>query len=191
MREAASNGSYQELSIPDCFALYNDYFAPQGNVLILVQNQSVQQAANDSVLIHVGIVPRLDNWAKNMWAIANGTGTFRSFGPPDPVTTWFLGPPRYQVARCLVEPPSRENNRCRFEYSPLILITVCVLNLFKAGLLADTWMQHQNAGQGRGKRKDAGTGVASGDDDGTRKQVLSTLGDAIASFMRTPRRQHP
>ncbi|KAK8044117.1 hypothetical protein PG993_004141 [Apiospora rasikravindrae] len=157
MRDAASNGFYQELSIADCFALYNDYFAPQGNAVILVQNQSVQSPANDSVLIHVGTVPRLDNWAKNMWAIANGTGTFRSFGPPDPVTTWFLGPPRYQIARCLVEAPSQENNRCRFEYSPIILVTVCVLNFFKAGLLADTWIQHRKAELGHGGSDDGAT----------------------------------
>ncbi|KAK7991410.1 hypothetical protein PG988_000204 [Apiospora saccharicola] len=164
MQEAASNGSYKELNIHDCFALYNDYFAPQGNAIILVQNQSVQSPENGSLLMHVGIVPRSDNWAKNMWAIANGTGGFGALGPPDPITTWFLGPPRYQVARCLVEEPSKDNNRCRFEYSPLILATVCGLNLLKP---AET------------------QGTDNGDDE-TQYQALSTIGDAIASFMRKP-----
>ena len=192
MQEAAGNGTYRELSVPDCFALYDDYFAPQGNAVILVQNQSAQSPGNGSLLLHVGIVPRSDNWAKNMWAIANGTGGFRAFGPPEPVTTWFLGPPRYQVARCLVETPSHENNRCRFEYSPIILATVCSLNLVKVGLLFYTCASHWNPRWWRAIRRSLrfterpGSGGDDDDEDGKKHQPLSTLGDAIASFMRTP-----
>ncbi|KAK6860389.1 hypothetical protein PG995_004025 [Apiospora arundinis] len=174
MRESAIRGLYQELDVPECFARYNDYFAPQGNALVFVQNQSVQSPAHDSLLIHVGIVPRSDNWAKNIerHKLISGLRT------PSPVTTWFLGPKRYQVARCLVEEPSQADNRCRFEYSSYILITVCILNLFKAGILFYTWRTHGR----RLNTQPSDTSDTTGMDD----QALSTLGDAIASFMRHP-----
>ncbi|KAK7983598.1 P-loop containing nucleoside triphosphate hydrolase protein [Apiospora arundinis] len=139
MRESAIRGLYQELDVPDCFARYNDYFAPQGNALVFVQNRSVQSPAHDSLLIHVGIVPRSDNWAKNMWAIENGTSSFRAFGPPQ---------------------------------------SMCILNLFKAGILFYTWRTH-------GRRLNTQPSDAS-DTTGMDDQALSTLGDAIASFMRHP-----
>ncbi|KAK7931114.1 hypothetical protein PG985_001826 [Apiospora marii] len=167
MQEAAGNGTYKELGIPDCVALYNDYFAPQGNAVILVQNQSVQSPDNGSLLLHVGIVPRSDNWAKNMWAIANGTGGFRAFGPPptrSPLGSWAL--------RAI---------------SPIILVTVCSLNLVKVGILFYTCASHWNPRWWRAIMKSLRpTEIPGNNDDGKRHRPLSTLGDAIASFMREP-----
>ncbi|KAK8115505.1 hypothetical protein PG984_012007 [Apiospora sp. TS-2023a] len=170
MQEAARNGTYKELSTHDCFALYNDYFAPQGNAVILVQNQSVQSPENGSLLIHVGIVPRSDNWAKNMWAIANGTGG------------WGLSALLSRSRRGSWDLPAT---------SPLILATVCGLNLLKVGLLFYTCTSHWNPRWWRAVKRwvrhaeTPETGFV-GDYDETNHQALSTIGDAIASFMRKP-----
>ena len=86
--------SYQNPSVADCFHRYADYFAPQGNLIVLVKNESIQAPSKHSLLLYVTILPRSDDWAKNMWAASNGTQEFVMNEPPDPVMTWFLGPPR-------------------------------------------------------------------------------------------------
>ena len=168
---SVTNNSYVERDISACFDLYNDYWTPQGNAVILVANESVQLPADDSLLMYVSIIPRSDNWAKNMWAVGNGTGNFVATSPEVPVTTWYLGPQRYKVSRCLVQPPDNIQARCRWEYCPPIMITICILNLMKSCVMSLIW------GLRLWQRK-----LKHGSD----KEVLSTLGDAISSFMRKP-----
>lgn len=163
--------TYDNLNISACFNLYDDYFKPQGNVIVLVKNGSVQSPPDDSLLMYVSIVPRSDDWGKNMWALGNGTGKFAAQPPPKPVITWFLGPPHYEVSRCLVQPPEGLSANCRFEYSPPIMVTICVMNMIKAAIMLSIWALRR--WQDPKVRPQA-------------KEVLYTLGDAIASFMRTP-----
>ncbi|KAF4919075.1 putative transporter [Colletotrichum viniferum] len=163
--------SYQEMNVSDCFALYDDYWQPQGNVLVLVKNQSVQTPPDDSLLMYVSIVPRSDDWGKNMWALGNGTGRFIAQSPPKPVTVWLLGPKHYEVARCLVQPPTELHTKCRFEYSPPIMFTICIMNFIKAFIMICIWYLRKWQDQKQHRKA---------------KEVLYTLGDAIASFMRDP-----
>ncbi|OHE92057.1 hypothetical protein CORC01_12638 [Colletotrichum orchidophilum] len=172
IREIQRNAStYEERNISACFDLYDNYFNPQGNVIVLVKNESLQNPPEDSLLMYVSIVPRLDDWAKNMWALGNGTGRFVALSPTKPVTKWFLGPPHYEVSRCVVQPPEGLSANCRFEYSPPIMFTICIMNLIKAAIMLSIWALRR--WQNSKKQNQA-------------KEVLYTLGDAIASFMREP-----
>ncbi|KAF7521935.1 hypothetical protein G7054_g12302 [Neopestalotiopsis clavispora] len=180
MQKEATLGAYDELNVTECFDFYDDYWAPQSNALIFVKNESVQVPDGPGLLMYVSIVPRSDDWAKNMWALGNGTGRFVANSPSGPITTWFLGPPRYEVSHCLVKPVDRSAARCRFEYSPQIMITVCILNILKASVMICVWVMRkwQNrdlAGQSEAAKEQA-----------LQDQVIYTLGDAIASFMRSP-----
>ncbi|KAK6225711.1 hypothetical protein QIS74_01758 [Colletotrichum tabaci] len=163
--------TYKEMNISACFALYDDYWQPQGNALVLVRNETLQSPPEDSLLMYVSVVPRSDNWGKNMWALGNGTGRFVAQSPPGDVTKWFLGPKYYEVDRCLVQPPESLRTRCRFEYSPPIMFTICIMNFLKASIMLCIWVMRK--WQNRQQRDQA-------------KQVMHTLGDAIASFMREP-----
>jgi hypothetical protein len=165
------SSQYQFQNVSTCFDTYNDYWSAQANVVVLVKNQSVQASTNDTLLIFVSIIPRSDDWAKNMWALANGTGEFVALSPPTPVTEWFLGPPRYEVDYCLVQAPVLTTQRCNFEYSPQIMAVVCILNLTKTLVMLCVWFI----------RKWQSTDYRNQD-----KGVLYTLSDAIASFMRRP-----
>lgn len=166
--------TYTEMNISACFDLYDDYWKPQGNLIILVKNETLQSPPNDSLLMYVSIVPRSDDWSKNMWALGNGTGNFVALSPPKPVTRWFLGPKHYEVSSCLVQPPEGLSAKCRFEYSPPIMFTICIMNMIKAVIMLSIWVlgRWQDS-----KRRDKA------------KDVLYTLGDAIASFMREPCKQ--
>lgn len=161
---------YQRLDISACFDLYDDYWIPQGNALVLVRNESLQTDPNDSLLMYVSIIPRSDDWGKNMWALGNGTGEFVAQSPQSPVTTWYLGPKRYEVSSCLVQPPEQLETQCRFEYSPPIMFTICMMNFVKAAIMLFIWI--------RRRREDR--------QSDPKKQTLYTLGDAIGSFMRAP-----
>ncbi|KAH8671223.1 hypothetical protein BX600DRAFT_458587 [Xylariales sp. PMI_506] len=163
--------SHQNLSVAECFSRYEDYFAPQANVVILVKNQSVQTSDNGSLLLYVTVVPRSDDWAKNLWAVGNGTQRFVANEPTEPVTSWFLGPPRYEVDYCLAQNPAETTEVCRFEYCPWIMFVVCILNLFKALIMTFVWLLRIWQDKER---------------QNSEKQVLYTLGDAIGSFMRQP-----
>lgn len=170
-REAST---YKEMNISSCFDLYDDYWKPQGNVIILVKNETVQSPSADSLLMYVYVVPRWDDWGKNLWALSNGTGKFvAQSSPSQPVTNWYLGPPRYEVSRCLVQDPTQINLSCRFQYSPHILVTICLMNFVKAAIMLWAWVA---------RRRDAKATEPVG------SQTLYTLGDAIASFMRVPDR---
>jgi len=173
MQDDAINHMYKNMSVTDCFNLYNDYWTPQGNALILVKNESVQSPANDSLLLYVTIIPRLDDWAKNMWALKNGSDrrAFTLTQPDGNITTWFLGPQRYEAAYCLVQPTASAVSKCRFEYSPQIMFTICILNFVKAAVMLSVWSLRKWQAK---VQKDP------------EKEVLYTLGDAIASFMRQP-----
>ncbi|KAK1480592.1 hypothetical protein CCUS01_16170, partial [Colletotrichum cuscutae] len=165
---------YEERNISACFDLYDDYFNPQGNAIILVKNETLQSPPEDSLLMYVSIVPRSDDWSKNMWALGNGTGHFAALSPPKPVTKWFLGPPYYEVSRCIVQPPEGLSANCRFEYSPPIMFTICIMNMIKAAIMLSIWALRR----WQNPRKENQV-----------KEVLYTLGDAIASFMREPCKQ--
>ncbi|RYP17090.1 hypothetical protein DL765_004709 [Monosporascus sp. GIB2] len=51
MQDAVVNDEYEELDVTACFRLYEDYWAHQGNAVILVANESVQMPADDSLLM--------------------------------------------------------------------------------------------------------------------------------------------
>ncbi|KAI1377152.1 hypothetical protein F4677DRAFT_454255 [Hypoxylon crocopeplum] len=169
MQNEVMASRWEEMNISTCFALYNDYFTPQGNAVIFVKNDTGPE--DDSLLIYVSIIPRSDSWPKNMWAITNGSSDFVAVSPELPVTTWFLGPKHYEVSHCRAQSPSTITNQCRFEYSPGIMITVYVLNFIKTMVMLCIW--------GLRKWQDK----ERSDED---KAIISTLGDAIASFMRRP-----
>lgn len=174
MQKAAAAGEYLHKNVTECFDFYNDYFAPQGNVLVFVKNESIQTPSTDSLLLYVGIVPRSDNWAKNMWAVANGTARFVLRAPSHPVTVWYIGKPHYEVDHCLVQQPALTSGQCRFQYSPWIMWIVCGFNLMKVSVMLWVWIIRR--WQDRAKNDH-------------QKQILYTLGDAIASFMRHPSSQ--
>lgn len=164
---------YIEKNVSDCFALYDDYWNPQGNVVITVKNSTLKDEEDDSLLLYVYVVPRWDDWGKNLWALGNGTQLFvAQSSSPHPVTTWVLGPPRYQVAGCRVQDPSSMTKSCRFQYSPPILQMVCLMNFIKAAAILWIWIKARRAAS-----KEAGPADS---------KALFTLGDAIASFMREP-----
>jgi hypothetical protein len=167
----ATAQSYTAMNVSACFDYYDNYWTEQGNIIILVKNESVQNQVNDSLLIYTSIIPRFDDWAKNLWAIENGTNLFLANAPPGPINTWYLGPPFYEVDRCLVQVPVSNDIRCRFEYSPQVMVTICALNLSKTLVMICIWAMRKWQSE---KQRDP------------QKVVLYTLGDAIASFMRDP-----
>ncbi|KUI56184.1 hypothetical protein VP1G_03514 [Cytospora mali] len=171
MQKAATTKEYLRKNVTECFDVYNDYFAPQGNVLIFVKNASIQTPPTDSLLLYVGIMPRYDDWAKNMWAVENGTAHFVLLPPKGPVTVWYIGKPHYEVDHCLVQQPSISSSICRFQYSPWIMWIICLFNFLKASVMLWVWLIRKWQ---EGAKEDS------------QKQILYTLGDAIASFMRNP-----
>lgn len=174
MQRAAAAGEYLRKNLSECFQTYNDYFAPQGNVLVYIRNESLQATSTQSLLLYVGIVPRSDDWAKNMWAVENGTARFILQPPAGPVTKWFIGKPHYEVEHCLVQQPPHSSNLCRFEYSPWIMWIVCCFNFIKAAVMICVWVLRRWQDKAR---------------EDSQKEVLYTLGDAISSFMRNPERK--
>lgn len=170
MQDKALSSGWEEMNISACFAVYNDYFTPQGNGIIFVKNDTGPE--DDSLLMYVSIIPRSDDWAKNMWALSNGTNiSFQARSPDLPVTKWFLGPKKFEVSHCRVQSPETITTHCRFEYSPYIMFTVCTLNFIKTFVMACIWIMRKWQDS---ERSDAD------------KAVIYTLGDAIASFMRRP-----
>ncbi|KUJ12413.1 uncharacterized protein LY89DRAFT_722040 [Mollisia scopiformis] len=177
MQQNATNTKlYTQMNVSDCFTTYSDYFIALGDVIIVTKNDTrhVQQQMNDTLLILASIIPNSDGWAKNQWAIENGTQAstkYRAKPPNGPVQTWYLGPSFYEVDYCLVQLPSTTADRCRFEYSPQIMITVCILNLIKTSIMLVVWWLRKYQWTSRKDHE---------------KHVLYTLGDAIQSFVRHP-----
>ncbi|KAI1801235.1 hypothetical protein F4811DRAFT_468442 [Daldinia bambusicola] len=169
MQRDMSDDKWERMNVSSCYALYNDYFAAQGNAVIFVKNDTGPD--DDSLLMYVSIIPRSDNWAKNMWAAGNGTKDFVAKQPEFPVTRWFLGPRKYEVSYCRVQSPSTITNKCHFQYSPPIMYTVCALNLIKIVVMLCIWAIRKWQQEERGDAKG---------------MVLYTLGDAIASFIQDP-----
>ncbi|KAI0161870.1 hypothetical protein GGR52DRAFT_582373 [Hypoxylon sp. FL1284] len=165
-------GLYKTKNVSECFDAYDDYWLPQSNGAIFVKNASASPE-DGSLLLYVDVVPRWDDWAKNMWAASNGTGRFVAKSPKKPVVNWHLGPPRYEVSHCLLQPPDTTTSRCRFQYSSYILYTVCVFNFLTALTICCVWVI---------RRREKGAV----DEQALKNAVISTLGDAIASFMRNP-----
>ncbi|KAI1746713.1 hypothetical protein F4782DRAFT_523606 [Xylaria castorea] len=185
-----TRGLYERMNVSDCYAFYDDYWAVQGNAVILVKNETVQLDLDDTLLLYVSVTPRWDNWAKNMWAASNGTGMFVAFSPPPPITSWFLGPPRYEVSHCLVQvqPPEATNNRCRLQYSTAVLYTVVALTFVKALVMFLVWRSRKTDEKRRNARKEEWGAETNSEEHITapKEAPLSTLGDAIASFMQEP-----
>ncbi len=128
MHNEALTLPYQNLSVTDCFALYDGYFEPQGNVLIFVTNDTSK--VNNSLLLYVSIIPRSDDWGKNMWALSNGNGVLGRPcrpAPPSPPGFWALRATRSSTA--WRSPPPDAGKICRFEYCPLIMFIVCFAQL--------------------------------------------------------------
>ena len=171
-----ATGLYTNTTISQCFQIYNNYWNATGNVVIVVNNQSVQEQVDDTLLIYASIVPNADDWAKNQWATANGTKVnqgLRTQGPKIfPIYTWYLGPGYYSADYCLVQPPATTAERCRFEYAPGIMVVICIINTAKVCVMLCVWYSRLHT------RRDIQR------DDS--EAVLYTLGDAVASFMRTP-----
>ncbi|KAI8946798.1 hypothetical protein F4801DRAFT_596060 [Xylaria longipes] len=189
MQKDVANGLYETKNISDCYALYEDYWAvQQGNVVVVVKNETGTKGDNDSLLLYTFVVPRYDNYAKNLWAASNGTAHHVSFSPsPPPITTLFLGPPHYEASYCLVQFVHASTNRCRLQYSTHILYAVCTLNFLKLLALLYVWMTRKKAEKRRRTRSEEWGAVVEEEHTLARKEtILSTLGDAIASFVQEP-----
>lgn len=187
MQRDVMNGAYEIKNVSDCYALYEDYWAvQQGNVVVVAENET---GDNDTLLLYTFVAPRYDNYAKNLWAAANGTGETVAFSPaPPPVTTVLLGPPHYVASYCLVQFVDPGTDRCRLEYSTYILYAVCTLNFLKLAALFFVWFSRKSAERKR-KTKSEEWGAVANDEEhvlARKEAVLSTLGDAIASFMQEP-----
>lgn len=181
MREDAKDAilPYTRMNVSACFDYYSNYFTPQVNGFVFVKNESIQDSPSDSLLLYVSVVPRKDNWAKNFWALNNGT--FPSPGiiktsPPSSVTKWFIGKPHYEVDHCLIQQPPWSERRCQLEYSPWILWTCSLCNLIKLLVMISILIVARTNAAGKSGRY----GVP------RNEQPLCTLGDGIASFMREP-----
>lgn len=180
MRDDARDGRvpYDQLNVSACFDYYSHYFTPQGNGFIFVKNESVQDPPTDSLLLYVSVIPRNDDWGKNLWAMNNGTLHHARIltSSPTLVTKWFVGKPHYEVDHCLVQRPPWSEERCQLQYSPWILWTCCISNLIKVLVMVSIWIAARTAVS----NKDGRPSVSGKD------QPLCTLGDAIASFMKEP-----
>jgi hypothetical protein len=86
-------------------------------------------------------------------------------------THGILDCPFYEVDHCLVQVPAYNEIQCRFEYSPQIMVTTCILTFSKTVVMICIWAMRK--WQSKKQR-------------GPQKVVLYTLGDVIASFMRDP-----
>lgn len=181
MREDVNDAKppYMWLNVSACFDYYSRYFTPQGNGFIFVKNQWVQDPPTDSLLLYVSVIPRNDDWAKNLWALTNGTFPIPALirtSPPSQIEKWFVGKPRYEVDHCLVQQPPWSEERCQLEYSPWILWTCCASNLVKVVVMISIWAAARTAAANNSNRLS----------DCQREQPLCTLGDSIASFMTEP-----
>ncbi|KAI1757385.1 hypothetical protein F4782DRAFT_478338 [Xylaria castorea] len=187
MQKDVMNGLYEPKNISDCYALYEDYWATrQGNVVVVAKNQT---GDNDSLLLYTFVVPRYDNYAKNLWAASNGTGQSVSFSQsPPPITTIFLGPPQYEASYCLVQYAAASVDRCRLQYSAHILTAVCTLNFIKLLAMVFVYTSRKKADRRRKvKSEEWGATVDVERHILVRREaVLSTLGDAISSFIQDP-----
>jgi hypothetical protein len=165
-QNSSTTGMYLKMDASDCYTAYADYWAAYGNLVVVAKHQSVQ--SNDSLLIFASVIPRSDNWAKNGWAQASAFE-----GPDDGIipNPWVLGPAEYEVDYCLVQPPATNDDRCQFEYSPQIMVIICVINFIKAFIMFVTWVMRTYQWEQ----------PSNTDDD---SEVIYTLGDAISSFMR-------
>ncbi|KAI0426759.1 hypothetical protein F5Y09DRAFT_50659 [Xylaria sp. FL1042] len=184
------NDLYEYRNVSDCYALYEDYWAPQqGNVVVVATHEERTKGDNDSLLLYTFVAPRYDNYAKNLWAASNGTASYVSFSPePPPITTLLLGPQHYKASYCLVQFVSDSDVRCRLEYSTHILTAVCSLNFVKLVALFFVWTSRKRAERRRRTKNEEWGTQAKTEELGMvrRDTVLSTLGDAIGSFMQEP-----
>lgn len=210
MRESAlrSDPPWLRYNVSACFDHYDDYFAPQANGLIFVKNESIQYPEDDSLLLYVSVIPRSDDWAKNLCkpfctalprvlfspgrigpqdnsnstsgALENGTYPTKGLAQSleGPVTRWFLGQAQYEVDYCLLQQAPWSEKKCQLEYSPWILWIVCFFNLTKMTVIFIIWRSNR---QTRLKKMTQPAPDAPSVDE-----PLDTLGDAIASFMRSP-----
>ncbi|KAI0407008.1 hypothetical protein F4802DRAFT_612639 [Xylaria palmicola] len=187
MQKDVMNGTYEHKNVSECFTLYEDYWATrQGNVVVVAKNEP---GDDDSLLLYTFVVPRYDNYAKNLWAASNGTGKSVAFSPsPPPITTIYLGPPHYEASYCLVQNATSSPNRCRLQYSTHILQAVSSLNFVKLVALFFVWNTRTRERRRRRVKSEEWGAVAEDEENdlAQREAVLSTLGDAISSFMRDP-----
>lgn len=171
MQRAAATDDYILKNVSQCFDLYNHFFAPQGNVLVYIKNESTQISPTGGLLLYAGIIPRHDSWLKNLWALENGTNQWTTNSPANPVEVWYVGKARYEVDHCMVQQPALTTSVCRFEYSPWIMWIVCSFNFVKFCVMFSVWFERRS--QAKASKH-------------WRAQVIYTLGDAIGSFMRHP-----
>lgn len=175
MRSAAlsSSSPYLRHNASSCFDYYDDYFIPQGNGLIFVKNESIQSIPDDSLLLWVSVIPRTDDWGKNLWALENGSFPTKGLllSPSRPITQWFIGKPHYEVDYCLLQQTPWSEKKCQLQYSPWILGIVCLFNLTKLSTIFGIWITDRRARRSRDKLQ---------------REPLNTIGDAIQSFMRRP-----
>ncbi|KAI0099946.1 hypothetical protein GGR51DRAFT_534244 [Nemania sp. FL0031] len=190
MQKDVMNDLYEMKNVSECYALYEDYWAiRQGNVVVVAKNGSNTKSENDSLLLYTFVTPRYDNYAKNLWAAENGTAISIAFSPsPPPITTVYLGPPHYEASYCLVQFVNPTSDRCRLEYSTHILLAVCALNFLKLLALFFVWVSRKRAERRRKIRSEEWGVVVDTQEHVLARQeaVLSTLGDAIQSFMQEP-----
>ncbi|KAI0189431.1 hypothetical protein F4808DRAFT_467495 [Astrocystis sublimbata] len=190
MQRDVMNGLYERKNVSECYALYADYWAPrQGNVVVMVKNTTAVQTTSDkdSLLLYDFVAPRFDNYAKNLWAAENGTKIRVSNHPDTTVNTLYLGKQHYEASYCLVQFVNASATRCRLEYSTHILYTVVMLNFLKLSAMLFVYTTRLRAERRRRiKSEQWGTIPAEEHVLVQKESVLSTLGDAISSFLQEP-----
>ncbi|KAI1269145.1 hypothetical protein F5Y18DRAFT_373760 [Xylariaceae sp. FL1019] len=191
IQQDVMKGHYERKNLSDCYALYDDYWnLQQGNVVVLIKNETLRTSDDDTLLLYTFVAPRYDNYAKNLWAATNGTNDTVAFSPDPPVTTVYLGPPHFEASHCFVQPARPATDKCRLEYSTHILYTVVILNFIKLIAILSVFTSRRVASRrlkARSEEWDAGESENAQGSIAARKEVvLSTLGDAIESFMRDP-----
>ncbi|KAJ8131683.1 hypothetical protein O1611_g1943 [Lasiodiplodia mahajangana] len=172
MQKDVMKGLYEMKNVSECYALYEDYWAiQQGNVVVVAKNGPNTSNKNDSLLLYTFVTPRYDNYAKNLWAAENGTAIYIAFSPSPPPHN--DGIPRPTALRGVLLPSS---------------VSVCTLNFLKLLALFSVWLSRKRA-ESRRKTRSEEWGVVVDTEEhvlARREAVLSTLGDAIQSFMQEP-----
>lgn len=191
MQEAAVNSTlpYLYANISTCFDTYNSYFDPQGNVLVFIKNESLQTPPTDSLLLYVNVLPRYDDWPKNLWALREAeltsSGELARDVKPGSVMEWSVGVAYYEVDHCLMQQPPFTKQHCQLQYSPVIMWIVCAFNFIKGMLVARVWVSsHMRKRRDRNNAHTLPPSPSRDEEDEHKQTPLYTLGDAIASFMR-------
>jgi hypothetical protein len=172
LQYAANN--FTRIDIEDCVKRYVDPRTPTNQLIVVAGNVTTAQN-NGSSLIDGGVLGWLGwEWSNawicqayqpEVWRYCNW-GFAKTFAKQ-----WTLGQQRgIQVDHCLVGEGSDNTKRCGFHYSTQVIAIVCACTLLETLLVCLTAYYYTRQAR-----------------IGRDKQALITSGDAIQSFLDTPR----